>query len=353
MLILAIVFLVLTLLAVSTQKTYHHLPVKELKRRARHGDKLAKSLFRPAAYGLNLRLMLWTITILSAAASYVLFAQLLSPWLAFLLVIVLLWFEFLWLPSTRVTAFGNHLAIWLAPILAWLLRIAHPILEYVSRFARNHSPLNMHTGIYDKEDLLDLLEWQKEQPDNRIMADELTISENALTFGDKRVHDVLVPQRAVVVINSNDTVTPILIDELHKTGHSRFPVYESKKSNIVGTLYLRDLIAGAKQSGKVSTIMKRQVYYVHEDFSLHQVLQAFLKTKHHLFIVVNSFEEFVGIITIEDVLAQVIGKPLIDEFDQYDDLRTVAETSAKKDHKERKEADIELTSDLVSEDVVE
>ena len=123
----------------------------------------------------------------------------------------------------------------------------------------------------------------------------------------------------------------MLMGELHTSGHSRFPVYEAKKDNIVGVLYLHDLVA-TKQSGVVRTVMRRKVTYVHEEFTLYQTLQAFIKTKQHLFVAVNSFEEYVGIITIEDVLERVIGKLIVDEFDTYDDLRAVAAAAARKDH---------------------
>jgi CBS domain containing-hemolysin-like protein len=90
---------------------------------------------------------------------------------------------------------------------------------------------------------------------------------------------------------------------------------------------------------------------VHEDFTLYQALQAFLKTKHHLFLVVNSFEELVGILTIEDVLEQMIGKPIVDEFDRYDDLRAVAAAAAHKDHTEHKKdkAEPEAEPEIITE----
>ena len=86
--------------------------------------------------------------------------------------------------------------------------------------------------------------------------------------------------------------------------------------------------------------MKKAVYYVNEEKQLDHALQAFLKTKHHLFIVVNGFEEIVGILTIEDVLEEVLGKEIVDEFDQYEDLRAVAALQAKKDTKQRTHAPI-------------
>jgi CBS domain containing-hemolysin-like protein len=91
---------------------------------------------------------------------------------------------------------------------------------------------------------------------------------------------------------------------------------------------LHDLVI-TKENKKVKDVMRREVYYVHEEQTLDHALKAFIKTKHHLFIVINSFEEFVGIITIEDILEQIIGKKIIDEFDKYDDLREVAALRAK------------------------
>jgi len=140
--------------------------------------------------------------------------------------------------------------------------------------------------------------------------------------------------RAVKLISESEPIGPKLMDELYQSGHSRFPVYKDANTNIVGTLYLRDMVK-KQVKGHVRDVMHEDVYYVHEDFYLAQVLQAFLKTKHHLFIVVNSFEEFVGIITIEDVLEQVIGKQIVDEFDKYDDMRAVAAAKARKEHDDR------------------
>jgi CBS domain containing-hemolysin-like protein len=86
---------------------------------------------------------------------------------------------------------------------------------------------------------------------------------------------------------------------------------------------------------KVSDIMSKDVRYIHEEESLDQALRAFLKTHHHLFVVVNNFEEFVGVLSIEDVLEEIIGKEIVDEFDAYDDLRAVAASIADKERAKR------------------
>jgi len=326
--IFAVVLALLTLLFVSLQKTYTHLPRPELKRRARAGDELASLLYRAAGYGVSLQVLLWGVIGLSAAGFFVLVAKALPAWLALLVSVGLVWFGFVWLPNTRVTKIGMTLARLVTPPLSWLLDKLHPVLSRIGHFALGHHAISVHTGLYEKEDLLNLLDRQKTQLDSRITDNELLIATNALTYGDKLVRDVLTPRRVAKMVAVTDTVGPVLMDELHADGHSRFPVYQDKPDNIVGTLYMRDLVA-AKSGGPVRDLMAKKVYYVQEEGTLDHVLQAFLKTKHQLFIVVNSFEEVVGIITIEDVLEQILGKPIMDEFDKYDDMRAVAALEAK------------------------
>lgn len=325
-----------TLLAVSLQRTYSAVPLRELKRRARAGNELAASLVRAVGHGYSLNTVLWALIGLSSAGFFV-FASLEYPtWFAILLSAFLIWLGFLWLPATRVTAYGERFAAWLAPALGKVAGWLHPIVSRVAAFIQKHRPIIVHTGLYERQDFVELIEKQHVQIDNRIEKAELEVAKHALTYGDKTVGDVMTPRRIVTMVKVEDSIGPVLMDELHKSGHSRFPVYDGKPENIVGTLFLRELING-KDHGAVRERMQKRVYYVHEDQSLHDAFQAILKTRYHLFIVVNSFEEYVGIITMEDVLETMIGKLIVDEFDRYDDLRAVATRAAKKDHKARKE----------------
>jgi len=333
----------LCLVTISLLKVYTHIPRAELKRRARSGDEFAKLLYRTVAYGMSLQILLWVIIGLGAGGFFVLVARTLPSWLALLISVVLLWFGFVWLPNTRVTMLSNTLARYLTAPLTWLLSHLYPILNRIADWARKHRSLSIHSGLYQKEDVLALLDKQKKQPNNRITEEELHIVAGALTFGDKLIGDILTPRRVVKMVAATDTIGPVLMDELHDSDHSRFPVYQDKPDNIVGMLYTRDLLA-AKAGGRVRDIMSKAVYYVHEDQSLREALQAFLKTKHHLFIVVNNFEEIVGIVTIEDILEQILGKPILDEFDKYDDMRAVAALKAQKEHQQNQATDKEAVS---------
>lgn len=322
------------LLGISLQKVYHHVPLKELRRRARAKDPLAQVLYRAVAYGVSLRVLLWLLVSISAAAFFVTLSRSFTAWLAFFGCVALIWFGFAWLPSTRATNLTVQLTSWVTPALAWLLRYLHPVVDRLARFIRRHRPVQIHTGLYQKDDLLELISQQRSQTDNRMTKVELELASYALTFGDKLVREYLTPRRVVKTVSLMDSIGPVLLSELHDSGFSRFPVYEEKDDNIVGTLYLHDLV-DFNAGGRVRDIMNKKVYYIHEEQSLYDALQVFLKASHHLLIVVNSFEEFVGIITIEDVLEQIIGESIVDEFDKYDDMRAVAAKQAKKDKDER------------------
>lgn len=230
---------------------------------------------------------------------------------------------------------GIWVAAQLSPLISRVASFLHPVVRAVSGRVRSWFPVHIHSGLYDEADLVSLLNKQKQQQDNEIPESSLEIAAHALSYGSILVRDVLVPRRAVHMVQSDETTGPVFIDELHKSGFSRFPVYAEKKDEIVGILYLRDLVR-SRHSGKVKSIMNRDVLYIHEDQTLQDALGAILKTHQHLFIVVNSFEEYVGVLSIEDVFEQILGEQIVDEFDQYEDMRAVASLAAKKDHKDHK-----------------
>lgn len=350
--VIAVVLMLVALAAIVLRKTYYYLPEPELKRQARTGDKLAATLYKVVSYGTSLRLLLWLLIGIAAAIGLVLFVRIAPVVIGFVVVAVVLWLGFAWMPSTRLTSYGARLAFWLTPVVYWLLNQLNPLFSRLTEVFHRYFPPQIHSGLYEKDDLISLIEQQRLQPDNRIPEGEIEMALHALTFGDKLVADVLVPKRVVTMVKADETIGPSLMDELHKSGHSRFPVYEGKDDNIVGILYLHDLVA-TRKTGTVKDLMKPHATYVHEDFTLYQTLQAFLKTKRHLFVTVNSFEEFTGIITIEDIIEQIVGRAIVDEFDKYGDLRAVAAAAAKKDHiaHEKKNSEPEPTE--TTEEVVE
>lgn len=158
-----------------------------------------------------------------------------------------------------------------------------------------------------------------------LSADERRLIVHSLSFGDKRVEEVMTPRSMIASINHSEFLGPLILDELHKAGHSRLPVIHGDIDHVIGILHLQGLLAlDIKRSVTAEKAMEPHVYYIRQDQTLHHALAAFLRTHHHLFIVVNEFRETVGLLTLEDVIEALIGRKIIDEYDAHEDLRTVA-----------------------------
>lgn len=320
--IIAGILLLNAILAVVVRKTYFAVPLVELRRRARAGDELANVLYRSASYDGSLRLLLWIIITFSSSASFVMFARQAAVWLSLLVVVIALWLAFSWIPKSRVTTLGNKLTVIVTPSIAWLLNYLHPVLSRGSvlvsgRYAKPH------TGLYERSDLIELIERQELQPDNRLAILELAIATRALHFPDRKVADIMIGRKSIKIINTDDTIGPILIDELHKSGQAVALVSETPKGPIIGSLQFKDL--NLNTQGKVGNVMNPKVYYLHENDSLSEALHAFIVTNQSLFVVVNNAEENVGVITVQKILEQLLGHIPGDDFDEYASATSVAQ----------------------------
>lgn len=319
-LLLALVFLLLALAGVAVRKAYYQVPVRELKRRAARHDHVAERLYRAVAYGSSTRTLLWLYIALTSAASVVLLTLQWPIWPSIVAVGVILWLVFSLIPATRVTVVGERLALIATPIIVWILNYLHPALnrgadKIESRYVYGH------TRLFEREDLLELIERQGRQPDSRFTAEELEIAKRALQFDEHNVGDIIIPLKKIKTVLADETLGPVVIDEVVKTNQPFALVREDKKGPLVGVLEVSQL--GIKSSGQVRDIMRPNVYYLHEDDRLNEALHAFFVTNFPVFAVVNSHEELLGIITVEQILQQLLGHIPGEDFDQYADLAAV------------------------------
>jgi CBS domain containing-hemolysin-like protein len=319
----AIVLLMLALLAVILRKAYSMVPLHELKRQASAGNQLAKQLYAAVAFGPSLRLLLWVVLALSSAGAFVLLAGSLAPLVAVLVVAVVLWLAFSWLPDTRVSSWSTRITATVTPTVVAILHTTDPVLRRIAGPFQKHQ-LPSHSGLYELEDMLDLLDLQSRQPDSRITTEQIDLIRNVLTFGSQKVRDVLRPRSTVKTVALNDAIGPVLLDELHASGQTVFPVKKTPRSkDVVASLHIDDV--GLHSTGLVEDYVAQGVTYIHESDSLADALHVFYQTKRQLFVVINSFEEYVGVLTLEDILHTIVGRPLPDEeLGSHDDSATVA-----------------------------
>ena len=187
----------------------------------------------------------------------------------------------------------------------------------------------------------ELLELLKRSPGILTAVQQQRLAAN-LAFDTKIVEEIMTPRTVIKAVEANETLGPLLLDELYKTGFSRFPVYRADVDHVVGMLYLHDLL-DVKTGSKTKTAEKAmhpKVFYIHEQESLTRALHGFLKTRHHLFVVVNEYRETVGLLSLEDVIEALIGATIVDEFDAFDDLRAVAERNPNRNNQPERKKDI-------------
>lgn len=164
----------------------------------------------------------------------------------------------------------------------------------------------------DQNDLMDILKEAQEK--HLLDADALSMIEGVLLFSEMRARDIMVPRIQMNVIPKDaelETIFPLVVE----LGHSRFPVIEDDRSKIVGVLLAKDLLIHALENKKllVSDIM-RPVSIVPESKRLNVLLKEFRTDRDHMAIVVDEYGMSAGLITIEDVLEQIVGE-IEDEHD--------------------------------------
>lgn len=317
--------LALSVYLVQLIRSFGYMSVAELSRREKQGDLEAAKVHRARVHGIQIWIVLWGLLGLTLASVILILDQLLPLWISLPLDVVLIITMHVILPWARWPRPSLRLASHVGPILGMLLFRSKPVFSRLDSLFGKWVEIEATQRIHSKAELLENLQKLPGELD-KVGKDELRIAMHALTFGEKQISDVMTPRSVVKTVDKDLALTPVMRGELHDSGFSRFPVEESG-GRYVGVLYLKDT---TKMSGndKVSKRMRPEVYYVNADTNLDQVLNAFLRTQHHLFIVVDEYEETVGVISIEDVLEQIIGRSIVDEFDQYEDLRAVAKQKA-------------------------
>jgi magnesium and cobalt transporter len=194
--------------------------------------------------------------------------------------------------------------------------------------AEDHSPtgrwLRRITDTFssdprDVEDLSEILEHARER--GIINPDAYQMLEGVLEVAELQVRDIMVPRSQMTTVNRDDPPEAIL-PAVIESGHSRFPVIGEDRDQIVGILLAKDLLRYFAEGGRDDFDIKeclRPVVFIPESKRLNVLLKEFRVSHHHMAIVVDEYGGVSGLVTIEDVLEQIVGD-IGDEYDTDDDL---------------------------------
>ncbi len=192
---------------------------------------------------------------------------------------------------------------------------AHPAEKEDKRTFLQRLAEFLHPGPDSADELIETL---AEAEDNKIIgAQSRAMLEGVIRMADMTAGDVMVPATRMDLINiqsSMDDLMHTVID----TAHSRFPVFEGERENIIGTLMAKDLLKLQRAPELNIRALLRPAVFVPETKGLNDLLRDFRGYRNHLAIVIDEFGRVAGLITIEDVLEQIVGE-IEDEFDIEDD----------------------------------
>lgn len=169
----------------------------------------------------------------------------------------------------------------------------------------------------DRDQLVRLLHSAHER--HLLDADALSITEGALAASEISVRDVMVPRAQMQVFNIDDPLDDI-IAQVNHTGHSRFPVIDGNRDNVIGLLLAKDLLRLQSEHRFSLRDWLRPPVFIPESKRLNVLLREFRVSHNHMAVVVDEYAVVCGLITIEDVLEQIVGD-IEDEydFDEADD----------------------------------
>lgn len=170
----------------------------------------------------------------------------------------------------------------------------------------------------DKQQLTEILRDAEKQ--NLINPDTLAMMEGALLVSEMRVRDIMVPRSQMVVVLENmdfSTLLPVIIE----SGHSRFPMLDDKHEHVVGILLAKDLLTSIAEDSTDNFNVRdflRPPIFVPESKRLNILLSEFRRSRNHIAIVVDEYGSVSGLVTIEDVIEQIVGD-IGDEHDFEDE----------------------------------
>jgi CBS domain containing-hemolysin-like protein len=241
--------------------------------------------------------------------------------------------------SLRIVRPMNFLVSVLYPLVRLLIALTKPVITRLSG--------EMHLTPYITEEEIKMLVEVGER-EGVIEKGEKEMIHGVFKFGDMEAKEVMVPRIDMECLNINDTLQKA-IDNVINTGHSRFPVYEKNIDNIVGVLNSKDLF-GKPLEESIRDLV-RPAYYIPESKKLDEILREMQERKTQIAIVVDEYGGTLGLVTLEDILEEIVGE-IMDEYDiEEPEVQIVDEGVAIVDAK----ADIEdlneaLGIDLPAED---
>lgn len=226
------------------------------------------------------------------------------------------------LPKTTGVVYNRALAPWVAwplQIMVWVLAPLVWVCQLAAKVVKHEG----HKPRVSSTDLLNMAHMGLKS--GTLNLDEANVIKNMLSLESKTAHDVMTHRTSVFALEAKRTVEQAL-EHGDVDLHSRIPVYEGDLDHLVGIAHRRDILAAVADDRSTVTIgeLMHPAHFVRHSAPLDQVLHLFLSLGRQLFVVLDEERGVDGIVSLEDVLEEILGREIEDEFDEVSDKRAYA-----------------------------
>ncbi|MFN2557248.1 MAG: hemolysin family protein [Nitriliruptorales bacterium] len=277
------------------------------------------------ARGLDVVLLLTVVARVAAASVLAVIAAAGGAWLVTLAAVLLALVSFVVAevaPRTYTLPRLERVGLRIAPVVAWLARALHPLVRGLvtagGRLVRRAG------GPFSSDEELRRLIGSEDVEEVELEEDERAMIHSIFELGDTVCREIMVPRLDMVMVDADADFEQVL-DTTITSGYSRLPVWRDSRDNVIGVVYAKDLLerlyqrsdqsgaARAAQDGDWTDLL-RVPTFVPESKLADELLRDLQQQKVHLAIVVDEHGAVVGLVTIEDILEEIVGE-IVDEFD--------------------------------------
>jgi len=303
---------------------FFSLNVTSLERKIKLGDQRAAKVYPIRKRGnlLLCTLLIGNVAVNSAAAIFL--GEIASGLVAGVISTVLIVIFGEILPQAFFSRFALTLGaktVWLVKTFIFLMYpIAYPLSLILDRLLGEE----LQT-IWSKREIKEIIKHHEDNEASDIDEDEERILLGALSFSENNAKNIMTPKPVLFKLEKNTILDKTLLLEIKKRGLSRIPVYDKSEDNIIGLLFSKDLIGLFEETKKVEDfISDNRPISVKDTILLDALLNHFINQKVHLALVYDGFGTFTGVVTLEDILEEILKVEIVDELDSVVDLQNLA-----------------------------
>eukprot|EP01118_Nematostelium_gracile_P013181 TRINITY_DN4951_c0_g1_i1.p1 TRINITY_DN4951_c0_g1~~TRINITY_DN4951_c0_g1_i1.p1 ORF type:complete len:478 (-),score=117.32 TRINITY_DN4951_c0_g1_i1:11-1378(-) len=278
-------------------------------------------------------LLLVTLLLSNAAAMETLpifLDRISSPVIAILISVTMVLFFGEIIPQALCHRFGLAIGAKLVPLVQLLMLllfvIAYPISKVLDHLL-GHGGLS----LFKRAELKELVTLHGQEHSGPLTVDEMTIIRGAIDLKHKKVSQFMTPLEKVFMLDLQSLLNEDTLSAIRESGHSRIPVYSEKRTNIKGILLVKSLLfLNMDKTKTIGDLELREIPKIDADDEAYEILNMFQTGRSHIAIVHNIYSEVVGIITLEDIIEELIQEEIYDEEDLAEQYELAAKEALSK-----------------------